>query len=176
MRKTLFGVANSLDNFIARPDGGVDWIRFSDEIMAVMKEVFAAVDAVVMGRKTYEAMLKMGSGDSQMYDAPTYVCSRTLSKTHNDRYSIVSTDAVDFVRDLKSRPGKTICVMGGGILARSLFEAGLIDEVDVNIHPVILGSGIPLFLPMRQVELELVETRRYPRDCVGITYRVVRKS
>jgi dihydrofolate reductase len=63
--------------------------------------------------------------------------------------------------------------MGGGELARSLFEAGLIDEVGFNIHPVLLGSGIPLFHPMsRQVHLELIERRSFKNGCVYVMYRV----
>ena len=86
---------------------------------------------------------------------------------------IVSTDAVDFVRDLKRQDGKDICLMGGGELARPLFEAELIDEIGFNIHPVLLGSGIPLFHPMnRQINLELRECRPFKNGCVLVSYRV----
>ena len=74
---------------------------------------------------------------------------------------------------LKQTEGKDICLMGGGELARSLFEADLIDEIGFNIHPVLLGSGIPLFHPMtRQINLELKECRAFKNGCVLVTYRV----
>jgi len=84
-------------------------------------------------------------------------------------------DAVELVRDLKTAPGQDICIMGGGDLARSLFEADLIAEIGFNIHPVLLGSGIPLFHPMsRQINLELVECTSWPNGCVLVRYRVKR--
>jgi dihydrofolate reductase len=74
---------------------------------------------------------------------------------------------------LKEQDGKDICLMGGGELARSLFEAGLIDEIGFNVHPVLLGSGIPLFHPMsRQIDLELLECKPFPNGCVLVRYRV----
>jgi dihydrofolate reductase len=85
----------------------------------------------------------------------------------------VRADAAEFVRHLKQQDGKDICLMGGGEVARALFEAGLIDEIGFNIHPVLLGSGIPLFHPMtRQIDLELRECRAFKNGCVYLTYRV----
>jgi dihydrofolate reductase len=87
--------------------------------------------------------------------------------------SLVSSDAVAFVSDLKSKPGKGICIMGGGLLAKALLEANLIDEIGLNIHPVILGSGIPLFHEMKQrIHLELIENRLLENGCIYAFYRV----
>jgi dihydrofolate reductase len=103
----------------------------------------------------------------------TYVFSRTLPAGSDAGVTIIQSDAAPFVRDLKSQDGKDICLMGGGELARSLFEAGLIDEIGFNIHPVLLGSGIPLFHPMsRQIDLELRECKPFKNGCVLVTYRV----
>jgi dihydrofolate reductase len=78
------------------------------------------------------------------------------------------------VRRLKeANEGKDICVLGGGLLARSLFEADLIDEIGFNVHPVLLGSGIPLFYEMsRQIDLELKECKQLSNGCVLLTYKV----
>ena len=74
---------------------------------------------------------------------------------------------------MKEKPGKDICLMGGGDLARPLFEAGLIDEIGFNIHPVLLGSGIPLFHEMsQQIDLELLECKPFKNGCVYVRYRV----
>ena len=103
----------------------------------------------------------------------SYVFSRTLKGLPEGGATLVSDDAVGFVRELKQRDGMDICLMGGGELARSLFEAGLIDEVGLNIHPVLLGSGIPLFHTMgRQIDLELLECRPFENGCVLVKYRV----
>jgi len=102
----------------------------------------------------------------------TYVFSRTLKNKSSKKLTFVSEDAASFVRRLKEEEGKDICVMGGGVLAKSLFEAGLIDEVGLNIHPVLLGSGIPLFYEMPgQIDLELVKCQQLTNGCVVVTYR-----
>ena len=86
---------------------------------------------------------------------------------------MVRGDAVEFVRDLKQRPGRAVSLMGGGELADSLLAAGLVDEIELNIHPVLLGSGVPLFHgASRQIDLELLESRPLQRGCVLLTYRV----
>jgi dihydrofolate reductase len=171
MRKVTFGGASSLDNFIARKDHAVDWLLWSDEVMEFMKDFWKTVDTVVMGRKTYEVALK--SGMSSYPGVKNYVFSRTIKDCPGDGVEIISEDAAGFVRELKNGEGKDICVMGGGDLARSLFEEGLIDEIGFNIHPVLLGSGIPLFYEMsHQIDLELIDTRIFKTGCVLVTYSV----
>ncbi len=173
MRKVTFGGAPSLDNYFAREDGGVDWLMWSDEAAELMGDYWKTIDTVVMGRKTYEAALEMTKGKRNPYPGiKSYVFSRTL-KPRKKPVEIVSDDAVKFVRNLKKQAGKGICVMGGGELAHSLLEARLIDEIGFNIHPVLLGSGTPLFYPMkRQIDLELIDCKRFQNGCVYVMYRV----
>lgn len=183
MRKVTFGGANSLDNFIARPDGAVDWLMWSDEAGAVMNDYWKTIDTILMGRKTYEVAVghnkgkkqsKSSKGKKNPYgDIKTYVFSRTLKKEEHEDIEIISENAADFVRDLKNQDGKDICVMGGGDLAKTFFEAGLIDEIGFNIHPVLLGQGIPLFYEMkRQINLELIECKPFKNGCIMVSYRV----
>jgi dihydrofolate reductase len=173
MRKVIFGGANSLDNYLARPDDAVDWLLWGEEAAAVMADYWKTFDTIVMGRKTYEVAVRSGQGGS-LPGMTTYVFSRTLPPGSRDGVQFVSDDPGEFVRRLKASPGKDICVMGGGELAKSLFEAGgVIDEIGFNIHPVLLGRGIPLFPPMnRQVNLELLECRPFKNGCVLVRYRV----
>ena len=172
MRKVTFGGANSLDNYLARPDHAVDWLMWSREAAEVTAEYWKTVDTVLMGRKTYEVALRQTKGEG-FPGVTSYVFSRTLKELPTAGATLVSEDAVGFVRDLKQREGKDICLMGGGELANSLFGAGLIDEIGFNLHPVLLGSGIPLFLPMpRQIDLELIECRSFQNGCVLVRYRV----
>ncbi len=170
MRKVTFGGANSLDNFIARKDDAVDWLMWSKEAAAVMTDFWKTIDTVVMGRKTYEVALRMGVGGGAYPGVKNYVFSRTMTQSAGKKVKgleIISEDAADFVRKLKNEDGKDICVMGGGLLAKSLFEADLIDEVGFNIHPVLLGSGIPLFHEMdHQIDLELIECKTFKNGTV----------
>jgi dihydrofolate reductase len=172
MRKVTFGGANSLDNYLARPDHAVDWLLFGDEAFAIMADYWKTIDTVLMGRKTYEVALRQGQGGGSYPGVRTYVFSRTPTPG-SEGVTIIATDAVEFVRKLKQEEGKDICLMGGGELARSLFEADLIDELGFNIHPVLLGVGIPLFYPMNhQINLELLECKALKNGCVMVTYRV----
>jgi dihydrofolate reductase len=173
MRKVTFGGANSLDNYLARADHSVDWLLWSEEVAGVMADFWMTIDTVLMGRKTYEVALQKGQGGGSYPGTTTYVFSRTLKQGPDENAIIISEDAAEFVRDLKKQDGKDICLMGGGELAKSLFEAGLIDEIGFNIHPVLLGSGIPLFHPMsRQIDLELLACKTFKSGCVLVTYRV----
>jgi dihydrofolate reductase len=175
MRKVTFGGANSLDNFIARKDDAVDWLMWNKEVAAIMTDYWKTIDTVLMGRKTYEFAMKSGAADGGAYPGvTTYVFSRTLKKSKIPKsVNLISDDAAKFVRKLKKEKGKDICVMGGGILARSLFEAGLIDEIGFNIHPVLLGSGIPLFHEMpKQINLKLIKCQELKNGCVVLTYKV----
>jgi dihydrofolate reductase len=172
MRKVIFGGANSLDNFIARKDDAVDWLMWDKEVAAIVKELWTRFDAMVMGRRTYEVSEKMGGGPPHP-GVKVYVISRTLKKLRQKNVTLVTEDAADFIRKLKNEEGKDICIMGGGLLAKSLFEADLIDEVGFNVHPVLLGSGIPLFHEMKkQINLELIKCQQLKNGCVYLLYNV----
>jgi dihydrofolate reductase len=102
-----------------------------------------------------------------------YLFSRTLKQVPDKGVELVSGDAGAFVRKLKTQPGKDIIVMSGGNFATSLLQAGVIDEIGFNVHPVLLGSGTPAFLdPGARVKLELSECRSLDGGCVLMTYRV----
>jgi len=174
MRTVTYGAACSLDGFIAPPDGSMDWLHFSRDAQEYMTSYWASVDALLMGRKTYEVAMAMGgAGGGGSSGITTYVFSRTLTSVGEGAH-LVSEDAGEFVRQLKEQPGKGICVMGGGELAQSLFAAGVIDEVGLNTHPILLGSGTPFFRdPGRRISLELAESRVIDGGCVLSVYRVV---
>ena len=125
-------------------------------------------------------------GQTSYPGAKNYVFTRTKKKgaalkkklamkKADENVAIVSEDAAAFVKKLKRQKGKGIVVFGGGEFAKSLFEADLIDEVVLNIHPVLLGSGIPLFHEMkRQVNLELLDCRILKGGYLAVSYRVKR--
>lgn len=182
MRKVTFGGANSLDNYFAREDGGMDWLMWSDEAGALMNDYWPKVDCILMGRKTYEVALASQPQPAEGTDGAadpyggisTYVFSRTLpAGKQPGGAEVIDTDPGEFVRALKLQDGKEICVMGGGELGSALIDAGVVDEIGFNIHPVLLGSGVPLFPGLsRQVDLELIECRPFKNGCVYVLYRV----
>lgn len=175
MRTVTYGGATSLDMFITGPGEAIDWIVMSDDVQKIMAEYWGTIDTVLMGRKTYEFSVDGGGGGGpSMEGISTYVFSRAMKQPPAAGITVVSDDAGAFVRGLKAQPGKGIMVMGGGELARSLFEADVIDELGVNIHPVLLGSGTPLVAGLtRRVDLELISVRPIHGGCVYATYRVM---
>ena len=182
MRKVKYFVANSLDNFIARPDGGVDWL-FNDGTDYGMAEFFRSIDCVLLGRKTYEVAIAHNQPQRKSRKAKkkagfsvgmkSYVFSRTLKADPKDDFTIVSNNAGAFVRKLKKEAGKDIWLMGGGELAGSLLGEGVVDQLSLNIHPVMLGEGIPLFAGLTaSVVLELIASKSHKNGCVQVDYLV----
>jgi dihydrofolate reductase len=173
MRTVTYGAATSLDSFIARADHRVDWLHWSADVAAITNAMWPGFDTIVMGRKTYE--IAVAAGMSSYPNMKNYVFSRTLATDSASEVEIVPDDAAVFVERLKQQAGKGICLIGGGELANSLFAADLIDEVGLNIHPIILGDGIPMFHELqREIRLKLTESRVLDGGCVLVNYRVMR--
>jgi dihydrofolate reductase len=186
MRIVTYGGAVSLDGFLAGADGSIDWLHFSKDVQQVMTDYWKDVDTMLMGRKTYLASVALGRQSTKKparnpkRKEPamrTYVFSRTLKSIDDPAVELVAAEAAEFVRDLKRRPGKGICLMGGGELAQTLLAAGLVDEIGLNIHPILLGTGIPAFRdPGYRVRLTLTECRQLEGGCTFASYKVLRDS
>ena len=181
MRTVIYGGAVSLDGFLAGVDGALDWLQFSKDVQDVMKDYWKDVDTILMGRKTYEVSVaqRPAAGknkEKRRTKQPamrSYVFSRTLRTIDDPGVELVTSDAAEFVRNLKRQPGKSICLMGGGELAQSLLAADLIDQVGLNIHPILLGSGIPTFRdPGHRIRLTLTECRTLNGGCILANYKV----
>lgn len=175
MRKVVYGGACSVDGFLAGPGGAIDWLHFSDDVKRMMAERWANVDTMLFGRKTWEFSMAAGGGKgSRVRGVKGYLFSRTMTESPQG-IELVRDDAGGFVRALKAAPGKDIVVMSGGNLAASLFAEGVIDEVGLNVHPLLLGSGVPTFVDAGvRVPLALEECRSIDGGCVMLRYRVVR--
>ncbi|MDX6710951.1 MAG: hypothetical protein QOH96_1967 [Blastocatellia bacterium] len=160
MRRVRLSVAMSLDGYIAGPNGESDWIVMDPDID--FRALFSAFDTVLMGRKSYEAVLKQGSGGG-MPGMQAYVFSRTLRQA-NYPGVIVSDKPAETLAELKAKPGKDIWLFGGGLLFRSFLELGLVDGVEVAIIPVLLGGGLPLLpQPASLAKLKLVKHKIYQK-------------
>lgn len=172
MRTVIYGAACSLDGFITGRNGELDWLHMTPEVGTIIAHTWSRVDVMLMGRKTWEVGQSMGGGSASP-GVTTYLFSRTLKDRPPAGVELVSENAGEFVRNLKKKKGKDILVMGGGELGQSLFEADVIDEVGLNIHPVLLGSGVPLFRDAgHRIKLKLEESRVLAGGCVLATYRV----
>ena len=177
MRKVVYSLTNSLDNFIARLDGGYDWIQMGDEMMNEFPKLIEPFDTVLMGRKSYDAAYGQsqdsGQNEAGIMGMKTYVFSRTMKENPGGEVELVSGDAGEFVRELKNGPGKDIWLMGGGELAASLLKENLVDEINLAIQPVLLGAGVPLFPDVgKQFNLQLVDSKFYKNGTVSVTYKV----
>ena len=158
MRVVRFSCAMSLDGYIAAPDGGYDWIVMDSEID--FDAMFKRYDAMLMGRKSYEAA--QGS-DYGLPKPKTYVFSKTLRQA-DVKGAVLSSDLKKTVTELKNAPGMDIWLWGGGELFRSMLELKLVDALEVAVIPVLLGDGLPLLPKSKtRASLELTGQRLFKK-------------
>jgi dihydrofolate reductase len=172
MRKVVLGVGISLDGYIARPDGAVDFLFMPKDYS--MGPFFKTIDTALMGRKTYEVAMKMG-GPPPGSKMAMYVFSRSLPPGERQAMIFVDCSPAELVSRLRKHPGKDIWLMGGGELARDFLQADLVDELYIGVVPVLIGDGLPLFpagFPQR--EFELLENKTYSKGLIALKYKRVR--
>lgn len=155
-RRLRYGVATSLDGFIAGPHGEYDWIVMDPAIdFAAMYKDF---DTAVMGRRTYEVIAAQ-DGSGALPGLDVIVFSRTLPPRTEPGVRITDEHPSELVAALKNKPGRDIWLYGGGILFRSLLDAGCVDTVEMAVIPVLLGSGVPLLPPGTTTKLVLADQK-----------------
>lgn len=166
MKKILLNVAVSLDGFIEGPNGEYDWC-FNDQDYG-LTPFFKGLDSIFMGRKSYEVSTK--TADVNPWKGiTTYVFSRTMDKSPSDDVKVVR--GMDDVQSIIDQPGKDIWLFGGAELTTAFLNAGLIDELWLSVHPIVLGAGKPLFQNIDgRKHMKLVESKTYDTGLVSLKY------
>jgi len=175
MRKLILGLAISLDGYIEGAKGEYDWC-FTDQDYG-LKAFFDRIDAMFIGRKSYEMMQQHeSSSDAAIPDMPVlteYVFSETLESVKSGDI-LIAEDTITEARRIKAEPGKDIWLFGGASLSESMMQAGLVDELWLSVHPVLLGSGKPLFHQhSNRISLHLLESKTYETGLVSLRYKVI---
>ena len=168
MPKVVLFIATSLDGYIASPDGTVNWL-FHDADYGYT-EFMASVDAVMMGRKTWEQARTFE--DVPFAGKQVIVFSRSQSNANESRIRYVQGDPETTIPEIKSSVEKDIWLVGGGDLIRQFIYNNLIDEFRIFVHPIILGEGIPLFpRQSRRTDLSFESSQSFPSGLVELRYR-----
>ncbi|RAJ94441.1 dihydrofolate reductase [Larkinella arboricola] len=167
MRKVKLFIATSLDSYIAGPNGEIDWL-FADGDFGYSAFI-QTVDTTLMGNETYK--LTQSLGEFPYQSLTNYVFTRNSDATEAPYVKFISGDITAFVADLKQQPGKDIFLVGGGQINALLLDAGLIDELQVFVHPISLGKGIPLFQPTeKRHPWRFVSSRSFERGLIELRY------
>ncbi|MFB7781811.1 dihydrofolate reductase family protein [Streptomyces vinaceus] len=189
MRSVTYSMGVSLDGYIVGPDGEFDWTAPDPDVFRFWIDEIRQVGVHLMGRRLYETMLywETADQDPSLGDAelewvslwnplPKVVFSTTLS-TVQGHARLASGGLAEEIARLRAEPAEGDIAIGGATLAAEAAAAGLIDEYQVIVHPVLVGGGIPFFArDERRVDLELVETRTFNSKFVYLRYRVAREA
>lgn len=176
-RKLIVLIAISADGFIARKNGGIDWLdrpRTAGDYG--MGKFFKSIDTIIMGRKTYEIVVrfvKEGKAIPSAGNVKHYVFSRRPKKRALPGFEFVQEPIRTFVKRLRAEQGKHIWMMGGGRIIGPFLDAGAIDELIINVIPTLIGEGIPLIAPRRRtVPLQLLSVKKFSDGVVRLHYAV----
>jgi dihydrofolate reductase len=176
MRKIVTGLFISLDGVVESPS---DWLLSSDDMWEVISAGITQSDAILLGRRTYlqfaEIWPNQGS-DVPMADflnnSPKHVVSSTLDTLDWANSSLVTGDLAGEVAKLREQPGKNIQIPGSPTLVRSLLRDGLLDELTLMVHPIVVGSGMRLFDGTTdRVHLKLVESTTLSTGVLSVRYQ-----
>jgi len=178
MRKLVSSFFISLDGVVEAPDKW-HFPYVNEEMGASVGESIGATDGLLLGRRNYEEWAAFWpnqdpSSDpfvSIMNDMPKYVASTTLTAVDWQNSTLLEGDLADAVNELKAQPGKSIGMSGSATLVRSLLEQGLVDELRLLVHPLVVGRGAKLFPDgSPPVSLELADSKTFSTGVLDLTY------
>ena len=177
-RKIIVNIATSVDGFVARSDGNLDWLteRPAPKGFYGLPEFERSTDAKILGRKTFDRSLQLGArfGEGPVH----YVFSRRPPPASVPAgVNFVTGSISAFAERLRAQAGKNVWMMGGGDIIGSFLDEDAIDEFIITVIPTFIGEGIPLLVPRhREVMLRLLGVRQFPDGVVQLHYEVQRRS
>jgi len=173
MSEVVLYIAASIDGYIAGPDDQLDWLDSVDGGADDFGygEFYASIDALIMGRRTYE--VTAGFGEWPYSGKPSWVLSRSPLDAANPDVTVVNQSPAEAIAALGAAGYRRIWLMGGGQLTVSAIQAGLVDEMQIFVIPLTLGAGIPLFPPgeSRQTAFTLLGAHSYAGGVVQLHYK-----
>jgi dihydrofolate reductase len=180
MRKIALLMHTSLDGFVAGPNGEIGWIKLSDELFEYVNTVTAKSDTAnywpTAGDKPNATKHEVDHS-RWANNALKIVVSKTLEKTDWQNTRIIHENVEEEILKLKSQPGKDMLMIGSPTLAHYFMDKGLFDELYINVNPIVLGEGKPLFKDAKEkINLKLLEVKTFEIGVVGLHYEVVREA
>ena len=190
MRNVVLFMHISLDGFAAGPNGELDWMSYDEELEKYAEGIVNTVGSPLYGRVTYQMMesywptvLKNPAATSHeiaharwLENVEKVVFSKSLAKAVWNNTRLIKDDIVEEVSKLKQQPGKDLVIFGSPGLAHSFMELDLIDEYQLTLNPVLLGSGIPIFEKIKsKTDLKLLEAKTLNSGVLGLHYGTLRR-
>ena len=185
MRKLIFFMHTSLDGFVARPNGEINWINLDDAMFDFVATMTEQADTALYGRVTYEIMQSYWPKAGEQPNASKHdkehstwynkvskvVLSNTMQEAGLQNTKVISGQLADNINKLKQLEGKNIIIFGSPGASQSLLNEGLIDEFWLFVNPIILGKGMPLFKNMSgTIKLKLVECKTFACGVIALHY------
>ena len=169
MRKIILFIASSLDGYISRENGDIDWLP--ESTASGYDDFIKSVDTVIMGKKTYDQVLTFG--DYPYKDKKSYIFTRNKNYPKEENIEFVQ-DAEKLMKNIVHGSGKNIWLIGGSEIISTFVNLNFVDELILSLIPVALGKGIPLFKNMtKELKMELVKTTDYEK-LVELHYRILK--
>lgn len=176
MRKIILYIAQSLDGYIAKSDGDINWLETipnPEQSDYGYKKFINSIDTVIMGRNTFEQVCS--------FDMPypyqskeNFVFTKKTGLTASDKAIFIFENHLDFVKQLKAKPGEDIWLIGGGKTNTFFLKHDLIDQIRIFIMPIVLGNGIPLFDKNTSIRnLKLEHSQIYNSGVTELWYKVL---
>lgn len=185
MRKVISFMHVSLDGFVAGPNGEMDWIIMDDEIFKDAIDLASTIDTALYGRTTYQMMEAYWptvlsnplSNELELHHARwvenvhKIVFSKTLKKAEWNNTRLIKENIAEKISELKQQDGKSMMIFGSPTLTHNFMQMNLIDEYRINVNPIVLGRGTPLFNSIYQrIHLKLLKIKKFNPGVVGFNY------